>query len=216
MIWWFQLTLKRSRDDREPNPQHRTNGHNHQQQLQHRPPPNKHHQRIVVDAIGGLIGTKPSQAALSNRPDVQPELTTSNSTTTSPKLASRPLVNPKYTKIVANHLVRQAAPRHPNKSIAALRKIRSRQSLEKRKSTPAANGTTENGSPMVVTTKRCPTPELVAGSAGTSATPASVAKVATSGGDAAGDDSDTGCSSLDDDDSFDGAYISVLTIKLCN
>lgn len=75
---------------------------------------------------------------------------------------------------------------------------------------------------MVVTTNRCPTPTLIDGSmAGSSErSPTAIKKalhsVSNEGGEPANDDdSDTGCSSLDDDDSFDGE-LHLLIIILRN
>lgn len=197
------MTLKRSREDREQSGAiHRGNTSQRQ--------PTKQHQRFVIDAINGIVGTTPNQASLNGRADVHPEQANKASAKNHHHHHSKPILNPKYTKIVAHHLARASTPRHPNKSIAALRKIRSRQSLEKQKltSTNTLGSSETNGSnQMVVSTNRCATPTVIDSSAGTSErSPNAIKKKVANGGgeNADGDDSDTGCSSLDDDDSFDG------------
>lgn len=58
---------------------------------------------------------------------------------------------------------------------------------------------------MVVNTNRCEPSSLIDGSAGSSVRSPTAIKKKNGGGEPVNDeDSDTGCSSLDDDDSFDG------------
>lgn len=129
------------------------------------------------------------------------------------------LLNPNYAKIVNNHLpVATAAAavagttrnsqyqlRYPIKTLNGLRKVRPRSAVlaAARKKMPS----------------RCLTPVAVA--AATSAANAAANSITLNGSAAAaqnnkngdivvidGDESDTGCSSLDDDDDFDGTHFS--------
>lgn len=104
----------------------------------------------------------------------------------------QPLVNPNYAKLVG----RPCTPRYPIKPLNGLRKLRPRNSLARNKSNKA----------MVVSvppTTRCPTP---AASADDTAVIPDEAVNGVVNGIAKNDaeESDTGCSSLDDDDDFDG------------
>lgn len=121
---------------------------------------------------------------------------------TSPKL-----VNPNYIRIVTNHLpdivgatsanVRpnQFQPRFPIKSLNGLRKARPRSA--------AALAAARNKMPS-----RCQTPSaIVAATLSANAAATGAANVAATSllpNNDGGDESDTGCSSLEDDDDFDG------------
>lgn len=105
----------------------------------------------------------------------------------------QPLVNPNYTKLVS----RPCTPRYPIKPLNGLRKLRPRNSLTRNKTTTKA---------MVVSVpppNRCPTPAVPADDTAVipDETVNEVVNVMTKN-DA--EESDTGCSSLDDDDDFDG------------
>lgn len=106
----------------------------------------------------------------------------------------QPVVNPNYTKLIG----RPCTPRYPIKPLNGLRKLRPRNSLARNKANKA----------MVVpvpSPNRCPTP--AAPSDDTAVIPDEAVNGVVNGitkNDA--EESDTGCSSLDDDDDFDGKF----------
>lgn len=204
------------------------------------------HQQTI--SLAGLSVTAASAAVLAiDRADVQPTnqiLQNSRrsqplplSSTTSPKRQPSIVVNPKYTKIVHHHFVRQSSSsRFAIKPLSSLRKLRSRQALAKTKSTAvaafcastaippagntnttaakgrsAASATSNGGFGTVVGTNRDNT--MVVGRLTTLPEPS--AKVTSNNVvlnaervHQNADDSETNYSSLEDDDDFDGEFFS--------
>lgn len=117
----------------------------------------------------------------------------------------QPLVNPNYAKLVG----RPCTPRYPIKPLNGLRKLRPRNSLARNKS---------NKTMVVSVPNRCPTPASTADD--TAAIPdEAVNETVNNMSKNDAEESDTGCSSLDDDDDFDGksiVYHRECLVDFCN
>lgn len=109
------------------------------------------------------------------------------------------LVNPNHTKIVTNYLPpRPCTPRYPIKQINVSRKLKSRHSLVAKAKLQQTK--------MVVSTipNRCATPTTATSNSSPLVSLATGTDCQQNGTAAADEESDTGCSSLEDDDDFGG------------